>query len=277
MKQLAGLGSLGLLVGTAAGVLVPLPERAPKAEEVALLTPAANRPSVREVPAPCPDLRAEQQAELDEAWSNLEAAEASKLDLESELAEFIGEPPSFEDYPPEFQPDAIEDAVFDMLDPEVAELEWVDCAEAPCIAILRLVGPAVRFGSTPALSLSENVRHSEDSSTTRDSSTRPHSVHTRSPCWWSSIIAVGLAQLRHIWLNLAASCCAGLGAVAMTAAARRRWWSPWPPSARSVAPSRADGGNFRHAFFLPSKTVLDERVPILNVGPANHPYRISVT
>lgn len=141
MKQLAYLGSMGLLVGTAAGVLVPLPERAPKAEEVALLTPAANRPSVREVPAPCPDLRAEQQAELDEAWSNLEAAEASKLDLESELAEFIGEPPSFEDYPPEFQPDAIEDAVFDMLDPEVAELEWVDCAEAPCIAILRLVGP----------------------------------------------------------------------------------------------------------------------------------------
>ena len=61
--------------------------------------------------------------------------------MEEELADFIGDLPSFADYPPELQPDAIEDAVLDVLDPELAELQWVDCAEAPCIAILRLIGP----------------------------------------------------------------------------------------------------------------------------------------
>ena len=85
----------------------------------------------------------------------------------------------------------------------------------PPPASMRLVGPAVRLGSMPPLSLSLKVRHSLDSSMTRDSSTRPHSVHTKSPCWWSSMMAVGTLHLSHIWENLVISCCEGAGAVAM--------------------------------------------------------------
>ena len=80
---------------------------------------------------------------------------------------------------------------------------------------MRFVGPAVRLGSAPPLSESEKVRHSLDSSMTRDSSTSPHSVHTRSPCWWSSMMAVGTLHFSQIWENLVISCCEGAGAVAI--------------------------------------------------------------
>jgi len=128
----------GLLAGILVGALAPVPERA--AQPVPRPRPEPVEPVVTTVVMPCPDLVGDQEAELQAAWEDLESAEAEQLALQATLAELIGEPPSFDGYPEDMLPDTVEDTIAALLDPDVAELQWVDCSDAPCVAVLRLVG-----------------------------------------------------------------------------------------------------------------------------------------
>lgn len=68
--------------------------------------------------------------------------------------------------------------------------------ESPPSAKSGLTGPPTRFGSLP-LDSSAKERHSEVSSTERDSSTSPHSEHIVSPAEWSNTTSVSMLQSRQ--------------------------------------------------------------------------------
>ncbi|MCA9491790.1 MAG: hypothetical protein KC621_17785 [Myxococcales bacterium] len=129
-----------LALGAAAGLLVgyaaPLPARTEALEP----TRAERAEVVRTATKPCPDMDAPAQEALDEAWRAREAAEQALRAIEEDLEAFMGAPGTFADYPDALRPEQLEETVDRLLDHEHAELQWVDCAEAPCIAVLRLIG-----------------------------------------------------------------------------------------------------------------------------------------
>ncbi len=130
----------GLLAGVLVGALAPVPDPSKTAPPAP--RPPAERvePVTTTVAVPCPDLVGDQEAAIETAWEDLELAEEEQLALQATLAELIGEPPSFDGYPEDMLPDTVEDTITALLDPDVAELQWVDCSDAPCVAVLRLVG-----------------------------------------------------------------------------------------------------------------------------------------
>lgn len=134
---------LGLCLGALAGMAVPTPaavDAPPATVPPTPSSPRATAPRPGPAAAPCPDLAAEQLSRLDAAWATLDAAEDAKRAAEEPVRDVLGDPPGFEGFPAALRPGRVEDTVAELLDPDVAELQWVDCSDAPCIAVLRLVG-----------------------------------------------------------------------------------------------------------------------------------------
>jgi hypothetical protein len=129
----AGLG-LGAAVGVALGLVVPLPSASAPEPRV----PAPAAPTSDLTRGRCPSAPPSLEAEIDEAWQALEAADTRLQELHAGIEGLIGVRPGFDLVPDELRPDRVEDTVLEWLDPEAAELEWVDCSEAPCVAVLSL-------------------------------------------------------------------------------------------------------------------------------------------
>jgi len=132
----------GLIVGNTFGALAPInkPERV-YVRGRATQPGVAPRSRRADREGDCPDLRGEQLQQLETAWATLEEAESEQAQVQASLVEVIGEEPSFDGYPEELLPDAIEETVLALIDEEISELQWVDCSEAPCVVVLRMRGP----------------------------------------------------------------------------------------------------------------------------------------
>lgn len=134
-------------LGLAIGLVVPLPHVSTPTP-----MPITDRPAASTAPE-CSEPGSARV--LGQAWQELERAERDLRDAQREIADLIGGPRGFAGEPAPLRPDRIEDTVHAWLDPDAATLEWVDCAEAPCIAVLRLPdgvalsGPAIRDAADP--------------------------------------------------------------------------------------------------------------------------------
>lgn len=128
---------LGATVGGVVGLLGPLPP-AP-VEEVWIARAPVEEEVVRSVAAPCPGLDERSQERLDRVWDRREEAARAVEEAEQDLEAFLGDALPFEDLPIALRPEALEESVERSVDPDTAEIQWIDCAEAPCIAVLRLV------------------------------------------------------------------------------------------------------------------------------------------
>jgi hypothetical protein len=132
---------LALAAGALAGALVPLappagPAPAPWSRDRPRATPG-RAPSAGD----CTSRAAEHDRELDEAFDALEAAEAELWALQDEVEALIGPRRDFTGVDERFGPDRVEDEVLRAIEDQPLSLEWIDCSEAPCVAILRLTEP----------------------------------------------------------------------------------------------------------------------------------------
>jgi hypothetical protein len=134
---------LALLLGLGLGALLGagLPLGAARGEQGATAPPAPRRAPP---PASPPDCAAQDRV-LGSAWAELEQAEARLQGLQQQIEDLIGPRPAFGSQPARWQPERVEDEVLAALPGSGAELAWIDCSEAPCIAVL----------SVPAEGLSE--------------------------------------------------------------------------------------------------------------------------
>lgn len=128
------LPATGLLLGG----FTPLP--AAPVEEVWIDSGAAPEVT-RTLDAPCPDVADGEQARLDDTWERLTEAQEELSSAQAVLNAFLGEAAVFDALPDDLQPAAIDARIERLIDPDVAELQWVDCTEPPCIAVLELIGP----------------------------------------------------------------------------------------------------------------------------------------
>ncbi len=77
---------------------------------------------------------------LDLAWGQLEDVRSEVQEHEEAIEVWLGSPPDFAAMPDPLLPAAVEKRIHAGYDPRTTRLHWVDCHEAPCIAVLELVG-----------------------------------------------------------------------------------------------------------------------------------------
>lgn len=131
------------------GSLFPLPDRAQRARAEPPRAHTTRTPPA----APCASIEG---AESEALWDEFEALDERKHTLEASLSELIGERQGFEPIAPSLRPDLVEETVAAALGEDDGTIEWIDCSEAPCIAIVRL--PPERWQDESFVDIGDDLR-----------------------------------------------------------------------------------------------------------------------